>query len=319
MLFSVMNMKHVFIINPEAGKSGGARALIPAIEKAAADFPEKEIQIYETKAPLDAIRYARETALAEEGEIRFYACGGDGTLGEVVNGINGLKNASVGCVPVGSGNDFVRNFTGPEGSFLNIESQVFGEEASIDLIAWNDSVCINMLNIGFDCDVVAEAERLKKKKFFRGFTAYLGGVFVALSKKYGFPLSATFDGVKKTEGEMLLLAVANGSYCGGGFHSALAARLDDGLMDAYLIHKISRAKFMTLLPCYKSGKYVNKKRAQDCVEHIRCREIELSSPRLHLCSDGEVYSLEKASIKILPGAVRFIIPRGCDFIAPSAY
>ncbi len=319
MLFSVRKMKHIFIVNPKAGKPGSAEKIIPEIEKAAAAFPEKEIEIYSTTAPRDATRYARERALAEDGEIRFYACGGDGTLNEVVNGLRGLSNASVGCIPVGSGNDFVRNFSGPEGSFTNIEQQLFGESVPIDLIAWNDSVCINMLNIGFDCDVVAEAERLKTKRFFRGKLSYVGGIFVVLRKKYGFPLTASFDSVKKAEGEMLLLAVANGGYCGGGFHTSLAARLDDGLMDAYLIHKIKRGRFMKLLPGYRTGKYVNQKAARDCVEHIRCREIELSSPELHLCADGEVFSLTTASIKILPGAVRFIIPRSCTFAAPAAF
>ena len=310
-----MKMKHVFIINPNAGKPGAAKELIPGIEKTAAAFPEESIEIYETTGPLDATRYARERAQAEQGEIRFYACGGDGTLGEVVNGINGLTNASVGCVPVGSGNDFVRNFTGPDGGFKSIENQIFGESVPIDLIAWNDSVCINMLNIGFDCDVVTEAQRLKQKPLLRGFMSYIGGIFVVLRKKYGFELSVSFDGVKQEEGEMLLLAIANGGYCGGGFHSALAARLDDGLMDAYLIHKIKRGKFLRLLPGYRTGKYVNQKAARDCVEHIRCREIELSSPELHLCSDGEVFSLTKASIRIVPSAIRFIIPRGCSFAA----
>ena len=130
MLFSVMKMKHIFIVNPEAGKPGAAMALLPEIEKAAAAFPEKEIEIYKTTGPLDATRYVRERAQAEEGEIRFYACGGDGTLGEVVNGAKGLGNAAVGCVPVGTGNDFVRNFSGPAGSFTEIESQLFGEAAT---------------------------------------------------------------------------------------------------------------------------------------------------------------------------------------------
>ena len=92
----------------------------------------------------------RKTAAESSERLRFYACGGDGTLGEVVNGAAGQVNAEVGLIPIGTGNDFVRNFA-DAGDFFDIEAQVMGEARAIDLIKCNDRYGINVVNVGFDC------------------------------------------------------------------------------------------------------------------------------------------------------------------------
>ena len=100
-------MKHIFLINPAAGKKGNAESIIrPQIE----DYCGKEgldYEIYVTKCQGDAQNYCREHAKSGEA-LRFYACGGDGTLYAVVNGAYGYPNCEVAVIPLGSGNDFVR-------------------------------------------------------------------------------------------------------------------------------------------------------------------------------------------------------------------
>src|SRR5665647_2515123 len=98
-------MKHVFIINPAAGKGRQACELKPKIEKYC-DENSLDCIIHVTSAAYEAIGFVRE--LAKTGEhMRFYACGGDGTLYEVVNGAFGYPNAEVAVMPLGSGNDFI--------------------------------------------------------------------------------------------------------------------------------------------------------------------------------------------------------------------
>ena len=90
-------MKHIFVINPVAGKKDSTEEIREAVSKR---LNADEYVIYVTKKPLDAWRFVHEYAAARPDEpLRFYACGGDGTLNEVVNGAAGFPNAAVGCYP----------------------------------------------------------------------------------------------------------------------------------------------------------------------------------------------------------------------------
>ena len=310
-------MKHIFIINPEAGKGKALTEIKPMIERFSADYPEKNIEIYITKDVGDGEIAARNFCENAAEELRIYACGGDGSLNEVANGVKGFSNVELGCVPVGTGNDFVRNFENKE-FFSDIKKQLGGKSVSIDLMKCNDRYSINMLNLGFDSNVAAEASRLKRTTVLSGFMAYIGGIFVVFKEKYGFKVSVKVDDMEEKSGEMLLCAIANGGFCGGGFHSSLAASLDDGLMDAYLIHKISKPKFLTLLPGYRTGKYIYSKTAQKCVEHFKCKKIHIKAQEeFKLCNDGEIFNEKEIDISIEENAVRFIIPEGCALIEPT--
>ena len=310
-------MKHIFIINPEAGKGKALTEIKPLIERTFSDLPNEKLEIYITKAIGDGEVAARKYCETESEPFRIYACGGDGTLNEVANGIKGFKHAELGCVPVGTGNDFVRNFANKE-FFSDIKKQINGKAIAIDLIKCNDRYSINMLNLGFDSNVAAEASRLKKTTILSGFMAYIGGIFVVLKEKYGFKVSVKVDDMEEKNGEMLLCAIANGGFCGGGFHSSLSASLDDGLMDAYLIHKISKPKFLTLLPGYRTGKYIYAKAAQNCVEHFKCKKIHIKAQEeFKLCNDGEIFNEKELDISIEEDAVKFIIPDGCVLNEPN--
>ena len=107
-------MKYLFIMNPNAGK-GKAKELIT---KGISELPMREDCIlHETIGPKDAVTYVRDWCKEHTGEeARFIACGGDGTLNEVINGImfSGREDVSVTCFPCGSGNDFVKIFGNKE-------------------------------------------------------------------------------------------------------------------------------------------------------------------------------------------------------------
>ena len=103
-------MQHYFLINPAAGKGNLYRHLDGEI-RTYCDQKEIDYEIYYTKGVGDAEDYIRRACEKNGGELRFFACGGDGTLNEAANGVAGFNHASVGVIPTGTGNDFVRNFT----------------------------------------------------------------------------------------------------------------------------------------------------------------------------------------------------------------
>ena len=232
-------MKIIFVVNPEAGKGKGLDKLKDEISRVSEETGIST-GFYLTKSVGDAEAFARMAAseVAENGEeIRFIACGGDGTLNEVVNGIIGFDNAAVGIMPIGTGNDFVRNFSAA-GDFMNIEAQLRGETTKVDAIKYEGVLagemqtryCVNMFNIGFDCNVVDLTATLKNYPFLKGSMAYLAAVLCILVKKKGANLRVEADGELIHEGPVLLTAVANGSYCGGGVKSSPRASLNLSLI-----------------------------------------------------------------------------------------
>ena len=97
-------MRHLFIINPAAGRPESTARLETLLSRLS--FPH---EVAYTREAGDAQRLAA-TAARTGGPVRIYACGGDGTLNEVVNGAAGFDNAAVTCVPNGTGNDFLKLF-----------------------------------------------------------------------------------------------------------------------------------------------------------------------------------------------------------------
>ena len=99
-------MKHLFIVNPAAGKENAHDTIRTALDTLETPV---DYEIYLTKAPGDAQSFVKNIC-ADNPNSRFIACGGDGTLSEVLNGAVGFDDAEIGVVPSGTGNDFCRNF-----------------------------------------------------------------------------------------------------------------------------------------------------------------------------------------------------------------
>lgn len=311
-------MHTVFVINPKAGKGKQGSALLARVEAAREKHPE-EIEIYTTKFMGDATRFVRETAMARMDEsIRFIACGGDGTFSETANGAIGCANAVVGVFPLGTGNDFCRNFPS-DTPFSDIEAQLEGEEVLCDAISCTGKINgedrirygMNMFNIGFDCNVVVEKEKIKKIPFVKGSLAYLFGIFKVLVKKQGADLILKIDGEVVHEGALLLTSVANGSYCGGGIRSNPGASLSDGMMDVNIIYDVSRIEFMKKLPYYAKGTHPSAPGIEKILCEKRCTEMTVipRTGQMNLCIDGEVVEAEEVTFRILPGALKFSLPR----------
>ena len=127
--------KHFFVINPEAGKVNVSDKISNDINEIFKDLYD-EYRIYITKGKNDATNYVKNICESEEGNLRFYACGGDGTLNEVINGIIGYENASVSVIPYGTGNDFVKNFES-EINFYDITRHIKSETQEVDLLNVN--------------------------------------------------------------------------------------------------------------------------------------------------------------------------------------
>lgn len=312
-------MKNYFFVNPIAGQGKGIDSFVAGIKASAeAVGAGGYTEIYITKAVRDCELKAREIAESSAGEfIKMFACGGDGTCNELVNGVIGFDNVSVGCVPIGTGNDTIRSLPGAR-DFLNIEKQLTGETHKIDLIkysgiidgAFQKKYCVNMFNIGFDCNVAALTARLKSKPLIAGSFAYLMAILGTFIKKNGISLKLEENGEILIDGQVLLCAIANGSYCGGGIYSSPQAEISDGIFDINIIQDVSRLTFLKLFPKYQKGTHLEDPRAQKVVSVKKSKSLTLTpaEEKFLLCADGEIYTAEKIDFEIVPEALNFIVP-----------
>ncbi|MCQ2547572.1 MAG: YegS/Rv2252/BmrU family lipid kinase [Clostridia bacterium] len=312
-------MRNIFIINPCAGQGKNIDALKSEITKTCKKMGIPA-EIYITNFVGDATDYVRKLGEETIGqELRIIACGGDGTLNEVVNGAIGYEHITVGVIPVGTGNDYVRNYGDPK-FFMSVKEQLLGKAKAVDVIKYegvlNDRFetryCINMFNVGFDCNVVDKTAELKEKPLLSGSTAYLAGVANILIKKKGENLRIIVEDEVVHEGPLLLTAIACGSYCGGGVYSSPQAKTDDGLMDVNVIKDMSRTKFISLFPKYSKGTHFEVEGIDRFINAKACKSARIEpldkSGIMRLCVDGEIVDAGDVNFEMVPLAIRFNIP-----------
>lgn len=323
-------VKHFFIVNPAAGK-GSEAARISDVIRDACDVCEVSYEIHSTKSSDEASAFVRQQVAgkAPDDIYRFYACGGDGTLSDVLNGVVGdvpgepLPNVSIGCVPIGTGNDFIRNFTQSE-FFLDITKQLLADPITIDCFrvsglsedgAAYDRFGVNMVNIGFDCDVVCKVAELKRSRWIPKSLAYILGVAIILKKNLGQRITVVSHNGTESTREFELVAIANGGFCGGGFHSAPISRLDDSLLDVSLIKKVSRLNFLRLVGRYKKGTHLGTRLGKKVVSYSQTAGISLRFEKdTNVCIDGEILKFKEAEFRIVPRAVSFLVPVGVEYL-----
>lgn len=306
-------MRHIFILNPAAGPKKAEKKILPRILEAV-KAENVDYEIHRTMNVGDGENFVKSRCLDHLGEsMRFYAVGGDGTLNEVANGVFGFPNAELAFIPAGTGNDFARIFSDSR-AFQDIRKQLRGRAKPIDLVRYDDRVIVNMLNIGLDCAVVSEVDILKERYFLRGPFAYMVGVGVVFGRNRGFHLKVTLEDGSVFDQEFTLVAVGNGAFCGGGFKGVPKAEIDDGLLDVSLINKVNRRTFASLITKYHKGTHLESPLAGDIITYVKCRSISIE-PRdtMQICVDGEVSCSGRLDISIVPEAVRFSVPEGCEF------
>ncbi len=309
-------MKHIFILNPVAGKGKSEKQFLPLIHSVAKEMGV-EYQIHRTINIGDGERFTKLKCQQRESEkelLRFYACGGDGTLNEVTNGAVGFKNVEIGFIPAGTGNDFARNFENTK-DFSNIKCQINGKAKPIDLLKYTidekePKYCINMFNLGFDCNVVIKMEELRKYSFIAGSPAYGAGVGLALIKKDTLDLSIVMDNGIERKGEILMMAVGNGKYSGGGFKGLPEASMEDGLMDISIVKNVTRLELVSLIGSYRKGTHLTTKLGKRIVTYEKCQKIQIKDEKqFFICIDGEVDQGSNLQVEMEVKGILFSVPQ----------
>lgn len=300
-------MKYIFIINPKAGEGEAQSFIKEEISK----IPQRDdCEIYITKAANDATRFVREYCEEHKGEdVRFIACGGDGTINEVFNGAVGFENVCVSCYPCGSGNDFVKAFGGKE-VFADIQKIVEAKTGKLDLLKIGDRYSVNVTNFGFDTTVAITINEEREKTGHGNKGAYKKGVIKALLTAMKTNCKVVADGeTLNPKGTLLLCTLANGQYVGGSFKCAPRAKTDDGLIDVCVCKPISRFRFLSLLKPYTAGEHLDTDKFSDILVYRQAKRVEVFAEKGFAYSlDGEIIYEEHFTAEIVPGALNFALP-----------
>lgn len=309
-------MKYCFIVNPAAGKgkfTDDVRSNIANICNAR----KADYDIFMSDSPDATQKYVWEMASGKE-EIAFIACGGDGTLGKTVIAVMALPEerralVAVGVIPMGTGNDFVSNFDNKE-LFFDIDAQLDARPYEIDLIKCNDMYSINMLNIGFDSHVVCKKEQIGRSALVPRKLAYIISLLITLIRKPGVKVSFSANEREAVKKELLLTTLANGKFCGGGFHSNPKASLVDGEIDCIFVNNVGRIKFLSLVGDYKKGLHLGDK-FKKIVEHFKCNRADIYlDEETPISVDGEIVFAKELHVSVERKALTVMLPKG---IAPK--
>ncbi|WP_411678761.1 diacylglycerol/lipid kinase family protein [Clostridium thailandense] len=293
-------MKHLFIVNPKAGK-GKALQLIPHI-KNAFKYSNEEFIIEVTKGEGHATELVKRYVNKEN--YRVYAVGGDGTLNEVLNGIANTESC-LGVIPSGSGNDFIKSIYKETLAENIIEDTIKGNTKIIDLAKVDDRYFLNISSVGIDAEVVDNAKVFKKYPFISGRAAYIFSAIVTIFTYKYRRIQLIIDD-KEITLENTLTTFANGKYYGGGMKVAPDADLQDGLFDICTVDKLSRIKMFTLFPKLIKGTH----RQIEEVCFYKAKKIIVSSKdEITVNIDGEIVKRKDVIFELIPKGINFIIPR----------
>ena len=293
-------MKTVFIINPNAGKETVQKRL-------KAQLGERNIEYYYTEYPGHAKELAEKFSETEE-EVTIFSCGGEGTNYEVLNGIVGKNNVTMGVVPCGTGNDFLK-FFGNNAAFLNLGEQLQGSEFYLDVIQvsaeGNNYYSLNSCSAGMDAMVCENAIKLKKLPFLNKLSYELAIGFTLL-QKFGKKINFIIDGKEHNGIPSLFAVCANAPYYGGGYKCAPNANPSDGKLNYSVIATRSKLRTVTILDKYKKGTHINL----DICHHGECEEMtyKTDSP-IAFNIDGEVYKFKEVTCKVVPKAIKLLLPK----------
>lgn len=300
-------MKHYFIINPAAGKYDRTAEYTQAIRRI---FESRglEYEISVSRESGECTRLARQAAQTGE-PVHIYACGGDGTLNEVIAGAAGYDNAAVTNFTGGSGNDFVKIFSDAV-AFRDLERLLDYEETSFDLISCNGDYAVNICSVGLDARIGTDMANYKRLPGISGSGAYLLSTLIntlkGIAEHYVVEIEGQIIDAKQT-----MICVANGRFYGGGFNPVPEADPADGLLDVLLVKKLNLLQVAGAIGKYKKGLY---KKVPKLVQHIRTKHIRILCDKVTAINlDGELRKAQVVDLCITDKKIRFFYPRGLSW------
>jgi YegS/Rv2252/BmrU family lipid kinase len=288
----------VVIVNPSAG-GGTAGRRLPEVERA---LTARGVSFH--VEPTTSLEHAIELGLAaaDAGEVAA-AMGGDGLVGAVAGALR-YTDGILGILPGGRGNDLARVLGIPSDPVAACHVLDSGVVKQLDLGEAAGRTFVGIASCGFD----SEANRIANEaRIVRGNLVYAYGAVRALIawRPARFELTLNGSGTQVVTGYSV--GAANSKAYGGGMYAAPDAELDDGLLDVVTLAEMPKRRFLfTLMPKVFKGTHVHEPE----VTVTRTAEVHIAADRpFTLYADGDPIAELPVTVRVLPSAVRVIVPR----------
>ena len=295
-----------FVINSYAGKGRGLKTW----KKVESYMIEKGISYEVFYTSNDAGDAAKTAARAsEKGAELIVGLGGDGTLNEVVNGID-LDRNILGVLPGGTANGFRRSVKVPHNPILSLQGLFHWPVMKMDLGKVNDSYFLNSVGMGFDAQVSLTAT--DDRYWLKGYPGYVS----ACLQYMNYPpkvISYQLDNGEVVSKEAFLAVVANGRFYGGQLCIAPQACIDDGLLDfeiAYPGNNVRKVS-MALMAFARNHTFMKG------FDTARAKKVIINSEddSMPVQVDGETKNMKRFPLEftIFPKALKIVSPYNLQF------
>lgn len=284
-----------FIHNPVSGPRKLARFEDQVRQNL--DLDKYDFTIRETGSPKDAMRLA-SAAVKDKYDI-VVAVGGDGTINEVIQGID-QSDVILGIIPGGSGNGLARHLELPLEPEKAIQLINKLNTRTIDLATINGYPFASIAGLGFDARVANKYRKVKKRGFFGYFRVIAMEFFRYRAREFTLIFN---DMVIKRRA--LLLSIANSNQFGYNTVIAPAAKADDGLLDVVIVKKFPVGELPRIIGLLFTGKIDQSA----YIESFKTKEIFIIRKRgKRVNIDGEAVKMGKEIfVRILPGKIKVIV------------
>lgn len=284
-------MKTFIIYNPIAGNKKSKKKF----QKIVNYLEKNNIQFvfFKTKSRGEATKITKKITNNLGEKINLIAAGGDGTLTEVLNGVNDFDNVNLGILPIGSGNDFAKKLKLPQRPIKMIKKIIDGKYEKINFFVINNEIRVfNYVSTGLDIDVLNiynKMERFKPKNRYK--IAFLKSLMKIKWHNFEIEING-----KKKKYNGLIATITNGSYYGGGLKIAPHADIKDGVLDAVIIKTMPKTSIPKLLMKFLIGKHIDNK----YVETLKITKANIKTDCNAFSYDGEILKNKIIDIAISP-------------------
>jgi diacylglycerol kinase family enzyme len=303
----------MFVINPFAGKGawlGTLKNNIVAAAEAVGVTPE----IYAEPGKERMEKHIRQLARSGE-EIRFYACGGDGTIYSVVNASYGCKNVQIAAIPFGSGNDFIRLFGTKEG-LQDVRRHIRGTPHWIDAIECDGEIAVNQCSMGLDAEVCAKQAAFKKIPWMSGEFAYTASLLYCVARRLKNTFTVQVDDHEPVTAPFLFALGGNARWYGGGYKGCPLALPDDGWLDCITVRRdFGLIKLLGLIGSYKKGEHLS----WPYTSFVRGKKMRIQATKPAAVNvDGETRYVTESTFVLREKAICFVVPEGSLYLEQRA-
>lgn len=301
-------MTHIFIVNPHAGQKTFADDLRAKL----ANIEGLNYFVFNTRYAGYETELVRKIQHIFEGEkLRFYCCGGSGTMRKMLSGFENIEEAEVAFFPCGLANDFLKVFGKDEKRFHQIEELINGEVIKVDYIQTNHGVALNTFSTGFDADYVTLFDKYRMLSVFNEQIPYSLAVLCSLFVSRHEAYEVCIDDEKQLEGSFSEIIFGNGNVLGGNMYFYKDINYNDDYAGCCMIPNMHSLKLLPLLLALKKQDYDEIETKASCFKCKNIRIVRKDGAPFSMNLDGEIiHNIKEWSAHIVHEGLRFVVPKG---------